>query len=172
MGGRWQFSEYFLLFCLNSPEPSAFLGLVIFQRLVSQSLSIWLNFAWPLSCQRPDHVKSTSSRPITAVKQHWARIVLGWETARELWVPLASLLCLYCQEFQNVPDIVKNVWWKFDPDCQLIIRTKCKSYTAVNCCLTSGRKEAKTTSQMSLKRERKTHSKVCFQARWVWQEKL
>ncbi len=35
-------------------------------------------------CQRPYHVEHTSSRPITEVKQHWARIVLGWETAWEL----------------------------------------------------------------------------------------
>ena len=40
-------------------------------------------------CQRPYHVEHTSSRPITEVKQHWARIVLGWETAWELLVLLA-----------------------------------------------------------------------------------
>ena len=40
-------------------------------------------------CQRPYHVEHTSSRPITEVKQHWARIVLGWETAWELRVLLA-----------------------------------------------------------------------------------
>ena len=44
-----------------------------------------------LTCQRPYHVERTSSRPITEVKQHWARIVLGWETAWELRVPLAFL---------------------------------------------------------------------------------
>ena len=43
-----------------------------------------------LPCQRPYHVEHTSSRPITEVKQHWARIVLRWETAWELRVPLAS----------------------------------------------------------------------------------
>ena len=42
------------------------------------------------SCQRPYHVEHTSSRPITEVKQHWAWIVLGWETAWELQVLLAS----------------------------------------------------------------------------------
>ena len=43
------------------------------------------------SCQRPYHVEHTSSRPITEVKQHWARIVLGWETAWEHRVLLAFL---------------------------------------------------------------------------------
>ena len=40
-------------------------------------------------CQWPYHVEHTSSRPITEVKQHWARIVLGSETAWELQVLLA-----------------------------------------------------------------------------------
>ena len=39
--------------------------------------------------QRPHHVEYTSSRPITEVKQHWARLVLGWVTAWEPLVPLA-----------------------------------------------------------------------------------
>ena len=39
--------------------------------------------------QRPYHVESTSSRPITEVKQRWARLVLGWVTAWEPRVPLA-----------------------------------------------------------------------------------
>ena len=32
---------------------------------------------------RPYHVESTSSRPTTAVKQHWVVLVLGWVTAWE-----------------------------------------------------------------------------------------
>ncbi len=48
----------------------------------------WLS-AWHITCQRPYHVEHTSSRPITEVKQHWARIVLRWETAWELLVLLA-----------------------------------------------------------------------------------
>ena len=32
---------------------------------------------------RPYHVESTSSRPITEVKQRRARLVLGWVTAWE-----------------------------------------------------------------------------------------
>ena len=35
------------------------------------------------SCQRPNHVENTGSRLITAVKQLWARSVLGWVTAWE-----------------------------------------------------------------------------------------
>ena len=41
--------------------------------------------------QRSYRVESTRSRPITKVKQRWARIVLGWVTAWELRVVLAFL---------------------------------------------------------------------------------
>ena len=40
-------------------------------------------------CQRPYHVESTGSRPITEVKQRRARLVLGWVTAWEHRVLLA-----------------------------------------------------------------------------------
>ena len=43
----------------------------------------------PNACEMYWQKKRTSSRPITEVKQHWARIVLGWETAWELQVLLA-----------------------------------------------------------------------------------
>ena len=46
------------------------------------------------SRQRPYHIEYTSSRPITEVKQCWARLVLGWETAWEHWVLLALLTSL------------------------------------------------------------------------------
>jgi hypothetical protein len=39
--------------------------------------------------QRPYHVECTGSRQITEVKQRWAWIVLGWETAWEHQVLLA-----------------------------------------------------------------------------------
>ena len=42
-----------------------------------------------LSRQRPYHVENTGSRPITEVKQRWARLVLGWVTAWEHRVLLA-----------------------------------------------------------------------------------
>ena len=38
-------------------------------------------------CLGPYHVESTSSRPITEVKQHRAALVLGWVTAWEYAVP-------------------------------------------------------------------------------------
>ena len=38
-------------------------------------------------CVGPYHVESTSSRPITEVKQHRAALVLGWVTAWEYAVP-------------------------------------------------------------------------------------
>ena len=40
--------------------------------------------------QRPYHVENTGSRPITEVKQRRARIVLGWVTAWEHRVLLAT----------------------------------------------------------------------------------
>ena len=40
-----------------------------------------------LPCLRPYHVENTGSRPITEVKQRWARSVLGWVTAWEYRVP-------------------------------------------------------------------------------------
>jgi hypothetical protein len=43
--------------------------------------------------QGPYHVERTGSRPITEVKQHWARLVLGWVTAWESRVPLALTFC-------------------------------------------------------------------------------
>jgi hypothetical protein len=43
------------------------------------------------SCQRPYHVEYTSSRPITEVKQRRAWSVLGWVTAWEHHVLLASI---------------------------------------------------------------------------------
>ena len=46
----------------------------------------------PFSRQRPYHVENTSSRPITEVKQRWARLVLGWVTAWEHRVLLSSTL--------------------------------------------------------------------------------
>jgi hypothetical protein len=41
--------------------------------------------------QRPHHVELTGSRPITEVKQHWARLVLRWVTAWEYRVSLFFL---------------------------------------------------------------------------------
>ena len=46
--------------------------------------------------QRPYHVESTGSRPITEVKQRRARLVLGWVTA---WEPRVLLALLFCSRF-------------------------------------------------------------------------
>ena len=46
---------------------------------------------WCDTRQRPYHVESTGSRPITEVKQRRARLVLGWVTAWEPRVLLALL---------------------------------------------------------------------------------
>ena len=55
--------------------------------------------------QRPYHVENTSSRPITEVKQRWARLVLGWVTAWEHRVPLASNLLIFVyQWFSDLPE--------------------------------------------------------------------
>ena len=47
--------------------------------------------------QRPYHAENTSSRPITEVKQHRARLVLGWVTAWEHRVSLSFslFLCIF-----------------------------------------------------------------------------
>ena len=41
--------------------------------------------------QRPYHVENIGSRPITEVKQNWAWLVLGWVTAWEHHLLLATL---------------------------------------------------------------------------------
>ena len=45
--------------------------------------------------QRPYHVESTGSRPIPEVKQRRARLVLGWVTAWEHRVSLATFFFFY-----------------------------------------------------------------------------
>ena len=45
--------------------------------------------------QRPYHVERTGSRPITEVKQHWARLVLRWVTAWEHRVLLFYFVLWY-----------------------------------------------------------------------------
>ena len=58
-------------------------------KLLVRETNLYINaYFLPLPWQRPYHVENTSSRPITEVKQRWARLVLGWETA---WEPLVQL---------------------------------------------------------------------------------
>ena len=47
------------------------------------------------SYQPEDHGEHTGSCQITVVKQRWARIVLGWQTAWELRVPLAFFIFIF-----------------------------------------------------------------------------
>ena len=46
-------------------------------------------------CQRPHHDESTGSRPITEVKHHRARSVLGWVTAWEHRVLLTIFFIIF-----------------------------------------------------------------------------
>jgi hypothetical protein len=62
-----------------------------------------------LLCQGPYHVERTGSRPITEVKQHWARLVLGWVTAWESRVPLAFF---FLQNFVSIISIYETVRMK------------------------------------------------------------
>ena len=48
---------------------------------------VWSDISERTLCLGPYHVESTSSRPITEVKQHRAALVLGWVTAWEYAVP-------------------------------------------------------------------------------------
>ena len=50
--------------------------------------------------QRPYHVESTGSRPITEVKQRRARLVLGWVTAWEHRVLLTTFFFVFLSSFQ------------------------------------------------------------------------
>ena len=67
-------------------------------------------------CQRPYHVESTGSRPITEVKQRRARLVLGWVTAWEYRVHYTfpflkrnfKLLYFYFYVFYRIEHAVKN----------------------------------------------------------------
>ena len=54
--------------------------------------------------QRPYHVESTGSRPITEVKQRRARLVLGWVTAWEHQVLLATFFSFSFFFFFSLPD--------------------------------------------------------------------
>ena len=52
--------------------------------------------------QRPYHVENTGSRPITEVKQRRARLVLGWVTAWEHRVQLASSFLFFFFKRQEI----------------------------------------------------------------------
>ena len=69
---------------------------------VERSQLVFLSLSQPA---RPYHIEYTSSRLITEVKQCWALLVLGWVTAWEHRVLLASsLFLLWC----NKPTVFYN----------------------------------------------------------------
>ena len=65
-------------------------------------------------CQRPYHVESTGSRPITEVKQRRAWLVLGWVTAWEHRVLLTSFLGgrgggnspIFCRRYKQHDNVI------------------------------------------------------------------
>ena len=61
--------------------------LVVYQTLAVLLWLLDLDMALTYcKCLQPYHVEYTSSCLITAVKQHWAELVLGWVTAWEYLV--------------------------------------------------------------------------------------
>ncbi|XP_014473078.1 PREDICTED: uncharacterized protein LOC106743593 isoform X2 [Dinoponera quadriceps] len=67
-----------------------------------QSSSVGHVFKKESKChrQRPYHAENTSSRPITAVKQRWARLVLGWVTTWEHRMMLSSFFFISLSIFK------------------------------------------------------------------------
>ena len=63
----------------------------LFSTLISATRKLCMQLFAIFPRQRPYHVENTSSRPITEVKQRWVWLVLGWVTAWEHQMLLASL---------------------------------------------------------------------------------
>ena len=78
-------------------------------------LRLYERYISSVCCQRPYHVESTGSRPITEVKQRRARLVLGWVTAWEHRVLLAffffffPLLTEISVGFAVDPNVIKEI---------------------------------------------------------------
>ena len=62
-------------------------------------IQIYKRIFFNICRQRPYHVESTGSRPITEVKQRRARLVLGWVTAWEHRVLLANFFFFFFSSF-------------------------------------------------------------------------
>ena len=71
--------------CTIYLSPVRELGYVEFFKI--ERIFVETDMAECTKCLGPYHVESTSSRPITEVKQHRAALVLGWVTAWEYAVP-------------------------------------------------------------------------------------
>ena len=89
-------------------------------RLNNQQRVYICNFSLHLR-QRPYHVENTGSRPITEVKQRRARLVLGWVTAWEHRVQLASIFFFQLSKLSNLNLLPKRnmtlnliPWLSFD----------------------------------------------------------
>jgi hypothetical protein len=76
----------YLPFVMEASRAGSFAGFFFFRERIYFSTKRLAT----ISRQRPYHVETTGSRPITEVKQRRARSVLGWVTAWEHRVPLAS----------------------------------------------------------------------------------
>ena len=62
---------------------------------VYSQIQVYIRLFFVVCRQRPYHVESTGSRPITEVKQRRARLVLGWVTAWEHRVLLATFFLFF-----------------------------------------------------------------------------
>ena len=73
-------------------------------------------------CQRPYQAEWNGSRQITEVKQRWAWIVLGWETAWEHQVLLTfcSHLCKKTFFLQEIGCLLKFYQTIIQPVCQIL----------------------------------------------------
>ena len=69
-----------------------FVSLVQFEGNLNYCWHINIQKLWRNISQLPYHVEYTGSRLITKVKEHWAWVVLGWETTWEHQVLLAFVM--------------------------------------------------------------------------------
>ena len=115
---------------------------------IYRTWSIYNTFLTRIFSQRPYHAECTSSRPITEVKQHWALLVLGWETAWEHRVLLA--FCNFtCRSFYSLNVI------------NIIIRLRVVLSRPANCavlCLIFG---SSTSASFLLRRYQSFHHHHC-----------
>ena len=84
-------------------------------------------------CQRPYHVEYTSSRPITEVKQRWVQSVLGWVTAWEHWMLLASLFCPFLLiSLHSFDPFLIHFWSIFPPPPPVSSPKTLKTFSLLN----------------------------------------
>ena len=81
----------FTLICIKM-NLMRFASLVQFEENLNYWWQINIQKLWRNTSQLPYHVEYTGSRLITKVKQHWAWVVLGWETTSEHQVLFAFVM--------------------------------------------------------------------------------